>query len=88
MKFSDIIKTIGLVLVFLIFFVAMLACLYHEGNIEYKYTAKVNCYDKHDSMIENTMCEHEIYCGPWQDSTPFRRGSLPCDRDALVEVDE
>ena len=87
MKLSDIIKAAGLFFTCLVFIAAIVLVAYNGINMEYKYTAKVSCYDKHDSLIENTTCGHEVYCGPWQESTPFRRGSLPCN-DAIVSGDE
>ena len=84
MKISDIIGAIGIFLVGLIFIALIVVVIYNGVNMEYKYTADVNCYDKHDSMIEGVMCKHEVYCGPWQKSTPFRKEHLLCNNDVNV----
>lgn len=84
MKLSNVFKTISLALVFLIFFLGILACIYHEINMEYKYTAEVSCYDKYNSKINNLTCTHEVYCGPWQRQVRFRDGFLSCKDDVLV----
>lgn len=88
MTLGETIENIGLVLVVLMVFGLIGICIYHEANIEYKYTADVQCYDKHDSMIEGLDCKHDVYCGPWEESIPFRDGSLPCDKFALGEKEE
>ncbi len=88
MKPGEIIGNIVLVLVAIMVLGLIVAYIYHEANIEYKYTADVQCYDKHDSMIEGLDCKHDVYCGSWQKSTPFRDGSLPCDKFVKGEKDE
>ena len=72
-------------IIFMILLVGLGAIIYSEYNMEYKYTAKVPCYDKYNSLIHNTTCSHDVYCGPWQESTPFNRDSLPCVEIKLLE---
>ncbi len=52
--------------------------IYNEYNMKYKYTVDVPCYDKYNSLIHNTTYSYDVYCGPWQKSIPFQRGSLLC----------
>ena len=79
-KITEIITNIGIILVLLLFFTLMVLSLYHGANVKYKYTVDVNCYDNYNNMIENTKCKHDVYCGPWQKSTPFRDTRFPCNK--------
>ncbi len=79
MNFGELLGMCGIILVFTMFFALIIIVAYNGANTEYKYTANVPCYDLYGSLIENTTCQHEVYCGPWQESTPFRKGRLLCE---------
>ncbi len=65
-KVKEFIFLSGLLL-FLIFAFGLIGFSMINGiTNEYKYTTDVNCYDKHNSLIEGLNCKHEVYCGVFQ----------------------
>ncbi len=88
MSIGKVIANIGLGLVILTFLVAAIFIGYSEINMEYKYTANVSCYDKHDNKIDGMTCSMDIYCGPFQKQVTHRDEFISCEDDVRGKVGE